>query len=619
MDLDDQSINLNPEKLGIDSLVAVDLQSWFRKEIGIVIPTLKILNAPTISSLLQSAEELITPDMTPLLQSPSRAPQEMDTTLQFKALDESVSQLPSEPLVSSASATSYDRNDPASSFYVGSQASSNSPVTSEPDISSIIENSDTFSDSNLVIESSVPMSFPQSLFWFLRSFVEDETAFNVTSKAFFKGRLDGSKLGRALKEVGQAHEVLRTRFQADSFTGTPLQKISESTLLHLEHVTGATEADVEEAIRELRNHSFQLEQGDLLRMKLLSISAEAHYLVLSYHHIVMDGIGFQIFFTELEKAYYGQLAFSNSKSPQYSAFTRRQIHDFEQGVWSEEFDYWRRQLTPLPPPLNLLSLVVHKSRPEVSVFRSYTAELRLEKMLDESIQRCCQQMNVTPFHFHLAVFGALLCRYSSDDSTSDLCIGVADGNRKDADSLRTLGLFLNMLPLRLRFESEQPFSELLVQTKAGSDDAFSHSRTPFNLLLEKLQVPRVLSQSPLFQCFFNYRKGIHEAPERFGCQVQGELVSGGQTAYDISIDIADSVGRGSPVILAVNAALYSQHDADILLRSYIRLLQEFSKNPAARIKWPPVHDECEIEEAVNRGKGKSASDFSKASVLLSPC
>ncbi|KAI9147229.1 Acyl transferase/acyl hydrolase/lysophospholipase [Paramyrothecium foliicola] len=601
MELDADIKTLSPDKLGIDSLLAVDLQSWFRKEIGIVVPVLKILNTPTISSLLQSAQELITPEMTPLLHAaasgegkPHAVQPKADTIIQDPYIRET-------PALATTS-TSHGSQNSSSLSDSGSSTDEPSVGTQTPDSSYLLVDPDPSPEDQGHIERSVPMSSAQKPFWYLGSLAENKTAFNITSTAYLKGKINILKLKTAIVEVGQAHEALRTKFYFDSVIQGPMQSIMSSSRLQLEYIPDAKETDIPGAVKEIQGHVFRLEKGESMRIKLLSFSETTHYIVLGYHHIVMDGIGMQLFFADLERAYYGKLKSSMLGRLQYPDYTLRQIQEIQVGTWSSDFEYWRTQLTPLPQPLSILKLSRKLVRPKVAGFDSFTAKCRIDKNLQGLIQECCQRLKVTPFHFHLAVFGILLFRYN-EQSAQDLCVGVVDGNRKDVDVLQSLGVFVNTLPLRLALDSEQPFSTTLAQTKASSDGAFSHSRIPLSSLLDELNVPRFPSHAPLAQVLFNYRRRIQEAPKFCGCDTEGELVSGGQTAYDIALDVADSLDRDSPVSLSVNADLYTQQDADLLLRSYNRLLQSLAQSPATCISKASMHSEADIIDAVNLGKG----------------
>jgi hybrid polyketide synthase/nonribosomal peptide synthetase ACE1 len=450
-------------------------------------------------------------------------------------------------------------------------------------------------------ERNVPMSFAQSRFWFLNFFVEQKTAFNVTSIVRLKGKIDVERFDKALQAVGQRHEAIRTVFYTDENTKRHMQGVLAKSILKLDYRAAADKRDIDEAVGEMKNHVFDLGRGESLRLKLISTSDEEHCLILGYHHIAVDGIGFPIFFADLEKAYEGSLDLSGAGMLQYPDFARRQANEYQSGAWSKQLAYWRDQFPNLPEPLPLLPLSERSWRPESSSFESHLVDFRMDKALKLQIEQCCRRFRVTPYHFYLAVFRVLLYRYAN--GVEDLCVGVTDGNRKDADVLQSLGLFLNLVPLRFRQDSHQTFADCLKDVKAVSDNGFANSRVPFDLLLTELQVPRSPSYSPLFQALLNYRQNIVEARAFCGCESDGELISAGQNAYDISVDIVDVSSGDNHVVFAVNKQLYSEDHAQILMRSYLSLLQGFSKNPATRIVWPALHLDEDIRKAIRLGKG----------------
>ncbi len=80
----------------------------------------------------------------------------------------------------------------------------------------------------------------------------------------------------------------------------------------------------------------------------------------------------------------------------------------------------------------------------------------------------------------------------------------------------------------------------------------------------------------------NYRQGIRQMRSFCGCDCEGELIGGGQVAYDISVDVIENLGREALVTLSVQQDLYDQVHAEILLDSYFNLLDSFANNPAVR-------------------------------------
>lgn len=71
-----QILDMNPDELGVDSLVAVDLRSWFLKELAVDMPMLKIFGAASIIELLESALSMIPAHLTPNVKK--AAPAEAD-------------------------------------------------------------------------------------------------------------------------------------------------------------------------------------------------------------------------------------------------------------------------------------------------------------------------------------------------------------------------------------------------------------------------------------------------------------------------------------------------------------------------------------------------------------
>lgn len=72
----------NAEGTGIDSLVAVEIRSWFQKETGVDVPVLKILGGATITELINFAHEKLSADATPNIgreESNATRPSETET------------------------------------------------------------------------------------------------------------------------------------------------------------------------------------------------------------------------------------------------------------------------------------------------------------------------------------------------------------------------------------------------------------------------------------------------------------------------------------------------------------------------------------------------------------
>ncbi|KAF7519344.1 hypothetical protein PCG10_010100 [Penicillium crustosum] len=536
-------LDMSPDELGVDSLVAVDLRSWFLKELGVDMPVLKIFNAASIRELLATAAEVLPESLIPSLIPGDQAmkPPAHQHNPSVGATAAAPASLPVDIIVPESRASSVELKfalPDATNAYSGSSATSlitgdSNSENNDDTSSSLFTDDSEMGPAKREIQRTVPMSYGQSRFWFLEHLVDDKTAFNITPSFELSGRLKIENFGNAVQAAAQHHEALRTFFFTDD-ERNHMQGIWKKSTLQLEHIAISDETEVEEATKQMEAHVFKISDGEIMRVQLLSLNPEKHWIIFGFHHINMDGISFEVFWSDLEKAYQGQPL--SEDGLQYPDFTMRQLREYEEGAWGKDLTYWRAQYTEIPPAIPLLPFALQPMRPKVAQFGSHTAQVRLDAGLSDSIDRCCRMFKSTPFHFHLAVWKTLLLRFFD---MKDVCIGLGDGNRTDADILRSMGLFLNLLPVRFSQQPGQSFGECLKEVRNITQGAFSHSRVPFDVILTELNVPRSASHNPLCQTLFNYRPKVEQSRSFCGCLADGALLGGGETSFDLGLDVGN--------------------------------------------------------------------------------
>ena len=678
-------MDLTADELGMDSLVAVDIRSWFLKELSVDMPVLKILSGSTVNDLLAHAQENLPPGLVPDLRKDgssivkSAKPKnkhsnqahtaqdtvlEAPTALKSGTLKTNEGQHEEDTRFVSRASKAWGSSSPGTAGKVNgtsSPAPAVSPMpqtidprgllrrmptvlaperslSTTPDYSSSdsetrssgwgvdsrtkisLESSTSELSSSFIgnpdsavgeahnlevkpgshtdaLQKIVPMSFGQTRFWFLRSYLEDQTTFNVTTSIRMTGNIRIDKFEKAVEQTGQRHEALRTKFFVNE-QNKPMQGILSDSKLRLERKTISSDTDIEDEYRKMREHVFDLEEGNTMRILLLTLSSTSHQIIIGYHHINMDGISLEILLADLQKAYYAQSM--NEKVLQYPTFSERQSAEHSSGKWANELNFWRQVFETTPEPLPILPLSRTAARPTLTKYAFNSSQFRVSSALSARILEACRRVKVTPFHFYLAVFKTLLARFVEVD---DMCIGIADGNRKDVDTTDGLGFYLNLLPVRLRSQVKQPFNDILKEARAKSLDALSNSRVPFDVLLQELEVPRSSAHSPLFQAFLNYRQGIDEERTFCDCHSEGLKFDGGLTAYDLTIDILDNSKGDSLIILAGQQVLYTSDNVATLANSFLNLLEAFARNPAARANRPSLFKQGDIQEAIELGRG----------------
>ena len=576
------------DDLGIDSLVAVEVRSWFLKELHVDMPVLKILGGASVGDLLTYTLEKLPEELAPNLTYGMKA----STTL-VPGIGESHF---SSPIAQDASPRSLSTSvSSRADLSIGNREAS---ATSSSSVSD--KNDSDLSVPEPVLQRIAKMSFGQSRFWFLKFYLTDQTTFNITCSVSLKGNLRLNDFEDAVKTVGQTHEALRTCFFTDE-SQQPRQGILETSALHLEKKPIANEDEVAFEFAKVNRHIYDLERGETIKIILLSESTISHFIIIGYHHIVMDGVSLQILISDLERAY-NRRPLSHDVC-QYPKFSSRQREEFESGGMKDEFLFWREEFPDFPPSLSLLPFAKANSRRPVTQYDFNRVDFRISLSLAARIKKVCRKSKTTPFHFYLACFKTLLFRFLGND---DLCVGMADANRGDGDVLGSIGLFLNLLPLRLRSRPTQTFTEALKEARTKVYAALGHSKLPFDALLQDLNVPRSDTHSPLFQAFIDYRPGVQDKRPFGNCHMEGQEYEVGRSAYDISLDIIDNVEGNALLLFMVQKDLYEVSDAEILMKSYINLLEAFAANPASRLDQPSLYNAADIDEALKLGKGPSS-------------
>ncbi|HJT56502.1 MAG TPA: amino acid adenylation domain-containing protein, partial [Ktedonobacteraceae bacterium] len=358
-------------------------------------------------------------------------------------------------------------------------------------------------------EQDLPLSFAQQRLWFLDQLEPGRASYSKPTAVRLCGKLEVKALAASLEEMVRRHESLRTTFAMKE--NAPVQVIRKAGQFHLPlaELSRLSLENREIEMQRLANweaqRPFDLTYGPLLRTTLLRLDEEEHVLLLSMHHIVSDGWSNSIFLGELTTLYNAFVAGQLSPLPelplQYADFAAWQRQWLQGEVLESQVRYWTEQLHEVAP----LELPTDHPRPAVQTFRGTTQSLLLPAQLSEELKRLSQREGVTLFMTLLAVFQALLARYTGQD---DISVGTPIANRTHADLESLIGFFVNTLVLRTDLSCNPSFQEVLARVREACLGAYAHQDVPFEKLVEVLQPERDLSRSPLFQVMF----GLQHAP-----------------------------------------------------------------------------------------------------------
>ncbi|MFE1174079.1 condensation domain-containing protein [Streptomyces sp. NPDC058773] len=324
-----------------------------------------------------------------------------------------------------------------------------------------------------------PLSHAQRRMWLMDRLGQGSASYSVPFATRLRGPLDLDALAAALTALVSRHEILRTRYgQRDGEPYQEVQPAPESVALR---VVEAEDSDAEGSaalLAEEAHRPFDLAAGPLPRALVLRHGPQDHTVLLTFHHIALDGASLETVAKELAELYAAGSAAGLPTPPQYADFARREqaaADRLAQGVrdWEDRLDGVAPLRLPRPanPPAD------SGTRP----VGTHTAPL--DPRVPAALRELGRRHRATLFTVGLAAAFAALHRFTGRD---DLVIGVAGSHRQGAEMRGLVGLCVNTLPVRVDTGGDPSFSTLVERVRDALLDAQQGREVPFDLILERL-------------------------------------------------------------------------------------------------------------------------------------
>ncbi|MET0622967.1 MAG: amino acid adenylation domain-containing protein [Pyrinomonadaceae bacterium] len=448
---------------------------------------------------------------------------------------------------------------------------------------------------------ALPLSFAQQRLWFLDQFDSGNPIYNVPVVLRLSGPLDVDALERTLNEVVRRHEALRTVFRSER--GGPMQVIlpKQPIVVPVLNLAGLNdsdrEAEAERLAAEEAQKGFDLTRGPLLRATLLRLGADEHMLLFTMHHIVSDGWSVGVLVREVASVYTAYVRGQESPLPeltlQYADYAVWQREWLQGEVLEAQLDYWKRQLEPPPPELELPT---DRPRPEVLSHRGATLNADFPAELTDRLKELSRREGVTLYMTLLAAFQALLYRYTGRD---DIAVGSPIANRQRSEIEPLIGFFVNTLVMRTDLSGDPSFRALLARVQEVTLGAYAHQDVPFEMLVEELQPDRSLGKTPFFQAAFALQNAPGEELKLPGLTLTRVDVQSRTARFDLSLLLEESA-EGLTGLVEYSADLFDEKTVRRLLEHLQALLAAAVADPEERLSALPLHADDEGRQSVAR-------------------
>ncbi|WP_145625238.1 bacitracin non-ribosomal peptide synthetase BacC, partial [Bacillus paralicheniformis] len=387
-----------------------------------------------------------------------------------------------------------------------------------------------------------------------------------TSDAYFQqtimdieGYVDPAILEASFNDIMKRHEILRASYEYE-IVEEPRQIIIENRSIDFTYFNIAKssaqqqEMFIERLINEDRKKGFDLSRDVLMRVYLLKTAERSYRLVWSHHHILLDGWCLGIIMRELFVIYENRMngkASPLKETKPYSDY----IKWLERQDQEEGRQYWREYLKGYEEQAQLPTLTKRKKS---SLYDRREKVIHLSKQLTKQLKALAAKNSVTLHTVIQTIWGLMLTKYNKID---DVVFGtVVSGREANVDGIEDMiGLFINTIPTRIRFNEQARFNECLQKVQ---EDAIQSNRYNYMNLAEVQALSSLkkdlIDHILVFENYETDEQDFEESQMKTGFKVN-EISAAEQSNYSFSMSVTP--GEELTLVLTYDGNVY---DRDII-------------------------------------------------------
>lgn len=418
-----------------------------------------------------------------------------------------------------------------------------------------------------------PLSHAQQRMWLMDHLGQGGALYNVPVATRVRGPLDRAALATAITGLTERHAVLRTRYPRRG--DQPYQQIDPVTPVPLPVLDAAgPEQLAAEAARP-----FDLADGPVLRALLLRHGPEDHTLLLTIHHIAVDGGALRFVASDLAELYRsardGVPDRLPAPAPSYADYARQErARDAELTAAADALAAGLSGARPLP--------LLRPVPPGVRERRAVLHTTPLDPAVVEELRVLGARHGATLFTVVLAAAFAALHTASGQ---GDLVLGCASGHRARPEFRRTVGLAVNTLAVRANPSGDPSFAELLGLVRTALLDAQQHHEVPLDLVVERLgAAARGADGTPLLSVSCDLVQ-IADPLVLPGLDTENVELDLGLAKFGLTLLLED--GPGPRCLLQHDRDALDQDTAARLLDAFAALLTAVADDPGRRLSELP--------------------------------
>ncbi len=387
----------------------------------------------------------------------------------------------------------------------------------------------------------------------------EPSTYNMPWAVRISGPLAVDSLSDALRQLAKHHPSLRTTFHLEGERLLRRLQPVDSVLVEVLDQRGHDAAVGQLAESLVR--PFDLAAEAPFRAAIVQLAENEHLLFWDLHHIAADGVSEQVLRQTLN-------AILANEQPAPEELRMLDLHPAKPAT-PEGFDDILSSL----PHLDLTEEQIPEARQSSrGALHSFFWSGDLAGSVRDS------GTTVTGFEYLVTAYAMALGAHAGCD---DLVIGIAEAGRVDERAESTVGLLMNIVPVRLRFPADISIEQALCQASERTRHSIARGPVPAELLASGT-LPRNPGLHPIFDALLVFQNHPQTALLVPDCSTEEVRVHTGTAKYDLTL-YAHLVPNGIAFELEYCRDLFDVHFTERFAQTVCWLLDQLSQDTGRRL------------------------------------
>ncbi|EGO65810.1 non-ribosomal peptide synthetase [Acetonema longum] len=313
--------------------------------------------------------------------------------------------------------------------------------------------------------------------WLEQCLYPGKPIYNLGGYMEIKGEMDVPALSRSIAAVIRHNDSFRSNIAKKN--GEPCLKILPELAYEVPFHDFSQQENAYEYCLDWLNREFLTPMAfgeNLFQFALVKCDAGTYFWLMKVHHIIIDGMGLSIMYRQVIENYNQLLAGASELDRitySYTDFVAEHQRYLASAAFLNDKAFWQEKYRTIPEPLFSRNA---ESDDAAAGVTSDRISFAVKRSLYNQIIAFSEAQGCSVFHFLLAVLFLYFSRLCGKD---EVVIGVPILNRSKAKYKQTLGLFANVMPLKLQPGKDLTFIQLMLYIRNELMECYRHQKLPF--------------------------------------------------------------------------------------------------------------------------------------------